>query len=767
MMIDFRRGTGLPALAAALLFAASTPALAAAAADAAPAPDAAAAADSDGLNDIVVTAQKRETNLQRTPIAIAVLGGDDLANRHVLSLTDLGDGSIPSLRVAPFFARKSALVVNIRGVGALGDANQPAREQGAGVYLNGVYLGRAQGLGAALYDVERIEVLKGPQGTLFGRNTEGGAISIVTKKPSGEFHFDGTAGVSNFGGYEGAMHVDLPAVGNIAVKVDGLVQKRSGTIKNPMAGQEDFNGYDRRGGHIAARWQPSADFSATYEFDISRDGTTPYLVELVSRGSLTPAPIMQPTPYRLDTAQVGVPLQQSVGHTHGHMLNLEWHLDDRFQLKSISSYRKLDQSQYDNGASVLSVYAPNANFARNSLANFYQHQYSEELQFLGDLGNVNFVSGLFYYHERVRDNAWSPNTLKFNADGTGYTVLSTPGIAQSPFPDRASIAKTDSAAVFGQATWTPPVWDERLHLTAGGRYSHDKKDGELYLINGFTPVVNGVTGALPMHVKSNRVDPLVNIALDLTRTVHVYGKWSTGYRAAGANSRSLTYRAFGPESVSEFEIGAKTEFLDRRVRLNVAAYTGQYKNVQIDFNALIPGANRTTLETTNANGNGRIKGFEADITVAPLPGLTLNGSYAYTSVRLPEAPNPFVTGNPLVPVYPVYTPKNALSGAIDYSLPVGGAGTRIVAHLDANAAGRQYTTSSDPTKSDKSFTVNGRLSLADIRMNDGGAKLQVSVWARNLFNNDFMFLKNFSSALGTYAIYNEARTYGLEGRLTF
>ena len=209
-----------------------------------------------------MTAQRRETNLQKTPISIAVLSSDMLENRHVQSLGDLADGSVPGLRVASFGSRNSALVIGIRGVGFLGDANQPAREQGVGVYMDGIYLGRAQGLGAALYDIERIEVLKGPQGTLFDRNTEGGAISIVSKKPTGEFNLNASAGVGNFGAYETALHLDLPSAGNISLKFDGVIQKRGGTTDNPMAGQLDFNGYDRRGAHVAALWEPSSNFSA-------------------------------------------------------------------------------------------------------------------------------------------------------------------------------------------------------------------------------------------------------------------------------------------------------------------------------------------------------------------------------------------------------------------------------------------------------------------------------------------------------------------------
>ena len=188
-----------------------------------------------GLEEIVVTAQKVETNLQNTPISISVLGANDLQSRGVHSLEDMMSGGVPSLRVAPFATRSSALTVGIRGI-VTGDANQPARDPGVGVYIDGVYLGRPQGLGAALYDVERIEVLKGPQGTLFGRNSTGGAVSIVTRKPTGVLHLSQTAGMGSFGGYIAQTHLDLPTFANISLKFDGILTKREGTVKNPMAG---------------------------------------------------------------------------------------------------------------------------------------------------------------------------------------------------------------------------------------------------------------------------------------------------------------------------------------------------------------------------------------------------------------------------------------------------------------------------------------------------------------------------------------------------
>src|SRR5215475_14497486 len=177
----------------------------------------AAAGEAMGLESVTVSAEKRDTNLQKTPIAISVVSAQNLEDSHAGSLLSLQDGSIPSLRVATFEARQSALTVGIRGIVPF-DANQTARDQGVGVYIDGVYLGRQQGLNAGLFDVERIEVLRGPQGTLFGRNTEGGALSIVTKAPTGELGGRIVAGAGNFGSYNAELHQDFQAFGGLSIK---------------------------------------------------------------------------------------------------------------------------------------------------------------------------------------------------------------------------------------------------------------------------------------------------------------------------------------------------------------------------------------------------------------------------------------------------------------------------------------------------------------------------------------------------------------------
>ncbi len=795
-------------LGGAALAAIASPALAAGTGpDDAPKADSVAAQPSDDtgagddgqLNEIVVTATKRETNLQKTPIAIAVVNSEALANRHVQSLLDLADGAVPSLRVATFEARQTALTIGIRGIVPL-DANQPAREQGVGVYLDGVYLGRQHGLNAALFDIDRIEVLKGPQGTLFGRNTEGGALSIVSKAPTGEFDGRVTAGIANYGGYNGALHVDLPEVANVAVKVDGVIQYQGPTTKNPLAGQTGWNYFDRRGLRVAARWTPASNITADLSYDVGYDANSPFYSQLLNvnpngctagpvtagstcvlpgtntttlSGSVKPVPsiVVVNGTSRMDVADIGVPQQPSIDRTHGYTANLRWDVAPGLELRSITAWRGVSSEQWDNsgGAHRPPVYTPGGAFSRYSLADLYQHQFSQELQAVGHSGAFDYVAGLYYFNESARDDAATPNSNTWNSTGTGYTINDP--TSQQPGSrsiDRASRALAKSYAVFGQVTYSPV---DILHLTLGGRGTWDDKSGDLY-------IVNNIARPYTYEQHSSRFNPLVVLAWDAAPNINVYAKYSTGYRAGGASSRSVTYRQFGPEDATSYEVGVKSEFLDRRVRLNLAGYVMDRKGSQVDFSSVsfdaITNSNRNTVETINAPGTTKIRGIEADLTVSPARGLTLNASYAYTYTDIPPVLNPFtgVTQK----VYIVYTPRNAASGAIDYSTDVGMGTLKL--HLDGNYAQSTQSFDQFATKNDPSFIVNGRISLADIDLGRGGNKLTLAAWSRNMFNEAHVYRRDpsnslpsltgsISNVLGDYGNFNAPRTFGLEGTVSF
>ena len=784
-----------------------------------------AADDGAGLGDIVVTATKRETNLQKTPIAINVVSMETIKDRHVQSLYDLADGGVPSLRVATFEARQSALTVGIRGIVPL-DANQPAREQGVGIYVDGVYLGRQHGLNAGLFDLERIEVLKGPQGTLFGRNTEGGALSLVSRAPSGKFDGRVSGGIGNYGSHNGEIHLDLPEYHNFSVKLDGIIQHQDETTKNPLAGQTGWNYYDRHGGRVAVRWKPTSAITDDFSYDIGYDANTPFYSQLLNYNpngcangaqSAAPACFLPGTAYttlsggpvkalpgavvvngssRMKVADIGVPQQPSIDKTHGFTNNFKWQVAPELELRSITSWRGVTATQWDNsgGAHRVPVVAAGATgaFSRYSLANLRQTQFSQELQAVGTISSVDYVAGLFYFNEHVGDNAATPSSNIWNADGT-YSI--NPTIYTNPFAsiDRASEVWSKSYAVYGQATWHAT---DAIHLTVGGRYTHDKKYGVLHTFRNVNYDVNTTVatnnGYVPLDRKWDRFNPMVTLAFDATDDLHLYAKYATGYRAGGASSRTANYLPFNPEDVKSYEIGLKSDFWNHRGRLNLAGYIMDRKDSQVDISSIQTDTSTNSsiniLKTINAPGITKIRGIEADLTIQPVDGLTLNASYAYTYTKIPPVLISATAGGVTTNVYQnffiVFTPRNAASGSIDYALPISGGDTRVKFHLDGNYSQSTQAFDQFATHNDASLIFNGRISIADIQMGAGGQKLTVGLWGRNLFDAQYVFRRDPSNSLpatptgsvttgsianvlGDYGNFNAPRTWGLDATVNF
>jgi iron complex outermembrane receptor protein len=719
------------------------------------------------IEEVMVSATKRETNLQETPVAISVMNDEEMGKRHVVSLIDLADGAIPSLRVATFEARQSALTIGMRGIVPL-DANQPAREQGVGVYIDGVYLGRQHGLNASLLDVQQIEVLRGPQGTLFGRNTEGGAVNIITRAPSGVFEGRITTGIGNYGSYNHAMHLDLPKIGDFSFKLDGILQHQDATVTNPLPGSLGWNYANRRGARITTLWEPTDNFSATLSYDQGIDENTPFYSQLINYNpnNLSPFPklpaLVEVSGDRVDHADIGVPQQATVDKTEGGMLNLKWTLDN-VELRSISAYRTVSDDQWDNsgGAHRTPAFSPNGGFSRYSLSQLNQHQFSQEFQAVGSVDTIDYVTGIYYFKEGTGDGAATPNSNQWNADGTGYTILDPrPTLPQFRALDRASNARAESTAIYGQATWTPAA-NDRLHLTLGARETRDQKSGELYIVN------NKPTD-LSFDLTSKHFDPMATIAFDATDEVHLYAKYASGYRSGGASSRSLTYRSFGPETVKSYELGAKTELFDRMLRLNAAVYKMNRTDSQVDFNFYDPTTNRNTLETVNAPGTTKINGIELEATAYLTDQLTITASYDYTDAKIPQTPNPLLPGNPIQPVFIVYTPNNAASAAIDYVIPRDN-GSELRFHFDGNYSDAVHSFDNEDVLTDDALTFNARVSLAEISFDNTNTKLTVAGWARNVFDNDYIYRRSNAnrSSLGDYANFNAPRTFGVEALISF
>jgi iron complex outermembrane receptor protein len=801
--------------------------------------DVAADASADtGLGDIVVTATKRETNLQDTPIAIAVVNAQALEDRHVQSLYDLADGAVPSLRIATFEARQSALTIGIRGIVPL-DANQPAREQGVGIYIDGVYLGRQHGLNAALFDVARVEVLKGPQGTLFGRNTEGGALSIVSKAPTGEFGGRAEGGFGNYGAYNGDFHLDLPKIAGFSVKLDGVIQHQDPTTKNPLEGQAGFNQYHRKGGRAAVRWEPISGITDDFSYDVARDANTPFYSQLLNVNpnnciagtqaasaacalpgtnytnltgtvkSLLPGVVVNGKT-RMKVADIGVPQQPSVDKTHGFTNNLKWTVSPEIELRAITAWRGVDATQWDNSGGAHRVPVVNLTaactqaapcaFSRYSLADLRQRQFSQELQAVGTVGKIDYVAGLYYFNEHVSDDAATPNSngVYLNAAGQAvYTILNSctgSGGFGSDVGcrsiDRASEVWSKSYSAYGQLTYNAT---EQLHLTVGGRYTHDKKRGVLHYSRNVNYDTNTAAataaGYEPLDESWNRFNPMATLAYDVTDDLHVYAKYATGYRAGGASSRTANYQGFDPEDVKSYEVGLKSDFWDHRARFNLAGYIMDRKDSQVDISSIqsFNGSNYNNLVTINAPGTTKIRGIEADLTLNPVEGLTLNASYAYTYTKIPLVPITYTGTNGVSTTvdqrfYIVFTPRNAASGSIDYTLPIGSYDTKLRFHFDGNYSQATQAFDQFVTKNDASLIFNGRISLADIGVGD--RKLTLGVWGRNLFNEQYVFRRDPSNSLpgapttsattgsvnnilGDYGNFNAPRTFGIDASVAF
>jgi iron complex outermembrane recepter protein len=877
-MPKFFGGVAVSALVFSLVLPSKARAEQATSVDTSPSNDAAQPADSldagGGLGEIVVTATKRETNLQKTPISISVMSAETLKDRKVQSLLDLADGGVPSLRIATFEARQSALTIGIRGIVPL-DANQPAREQGVGIYIDGVYLGRQHGLNAALFDVERVEVLKGPQGTLFGRNTEGGALSIVSRAPTGEFGGRIEGGAGSLGAHNGSIHLDLPEVSGFSVKLDGVLQRQDAVTENPLAGQAGFGLYNRKGLRAAVRWKPTDTITNDFSYDVARDENTPFYSQLLNvnpngciSGGTNLAPLAIPAGSKCvtpgtaftgtqgtirsilpgvvvngstlqRTADIGVPQQVSVDKTHGFTNVFKWKVSPEIELRSITAWRGVDVQQFDNSGGAHRVPVVNLTaactaaapcaFSRYSIADLRQRQFSQEFQVVGSIGAVDYVAGLYYFNENVSDTAATPNSMGAIATLTGTVVT---GATYVPIPfctantpsfvgqavngcsvDRASAVRSRSYAAYGQVTWNAT---DTLHITVGGRYTTDKKSGALNFsrninyndpANAAAVARNGYT---PLEKTWSRFNPMATIAYDFSNSVHGYVKYATGYRAGGASSRTSNYQAFNPEDVKSYEVGLKADFWDRRARFNIAGYIMERKDSQVDLSTIQPTAtgNFNNLVTFNAPGTTKIRGIEADFSVKPIDGLTLNASYAYTYTDIPLIPVTYTAPGIIIPpstvattaqsttvpqkFYIVFTPRNAASGSIDYELPITSSGdARVKFHLDANYAQATQSFDQFATKADPSFIVNGRLSIADIELGSGGQKMTIGLWGRNLFNEQHVYRRDPSNSLpavqatqvagvsnvvaignnggilGDYGNFNVPRTFGVDATIKF
>ena len=618
----------------------------------APATSASREAGQGGVQDIVVTARRRAESLQSTPIAVTALNADMINSRGIV---DLGDVSriAPNTQIMQNTGVLGASSASIRGIGYVD--NVLGQDSPIGIYIDGVANGRLNTALMDLVEPDSIQVLRGPQGTLFGRNTTAGAIIIETHTPTDEFSGRVRASYGTFNLRQVSTRVDTGMLGGTGLKASFAFSSRNrdGTQNSrnlPSSqdpGSEESTSYF---GKLAGEW---GNFKATLSGDYSKLRGNPEVLQLVAAipalvqynnnspnfGGTT-VPIVNRPLYTQDNSLYR---EQRVA-AKGLALTLEYDVIPELTLKSITgfrSYRRNDPTAVGSiikGPTTAGTIGTFEGFFATPQRSQEQRQKSEELQALGTIGDFDYVLGLYYFKENGSD--FAETRLPFVVNGSLASVVDT-------FREYDVVSK--SKAAFGQVSWKPAFLDRKLELTGGIRYTKDTRD-----FDQTRAIVRQV------DLETGNTSYLLSASYQWTPGILTYAKYSTAYRAGGFSVRSPANvdPRFQPEYIKSTEVGFKIDALDRRLRLNVAAFDSKYDDLQVVVFAAPTGADAGGQQ--NVNANARFKGFEVEATAVPVDGLTFTGTFGYIDAKYKNFPQPLNAGR----LTPGCQPINLASGAL-------------------------------------------------------------------------------------------------------
>ncbi|AHE55095.1 TonB-dependent receptor [Sphingomonas sanxanigenens] len=774
-----------------------------------PAPEAAPLSD-QGIQDIVVTARRQSESLQKTPISITALDSVALEKINVQSVEKVAQIA-PNLVISQQSSSLSATSINIRGIGQTDPSL--GLDTAVGIYLDGVYVARSAGSIFDLVDLERIEVLRGPQGTLFGRNTTGGAIQLVSRKPADAFGFLVKGGYGTRDNWYGRLRVDSGEWGDSGISVSGsyLHRQRDGYFDNALTPDSQDPGslnVDAFAVGIRGDW---GDFQLSYGFDFDDRTGAPGFFQTValsadartyySRSPNYGGPALQfvgpDTRLFSGLQQPGGPGDTYISHTRsqGQNLTLSYDFSDALTLKSITGYRKLLlenvlglSGQGDLQGLVLDFASPTLTSV-GSVTPYNgfnspqrQKQFSQEVQALGKVGDFNYVLGAYYFRERVseRNNqsltlVLSPFALPFLGfptavqDALVAQGVDLIGLNLNPVAAYSQVSK--SYAAFGQVSWKPQALDERFELTGGIRYTEDKKS--IFLQNTSNGV-SSVVGPPRGNVKYTNTSFLGSVSYQVTPTALVYAKVSTGYKSGGFNPRADTLNTFDPEKLTSYEAGTKLDLFDRHLRINAAFFYSKYDDLQVPQFAAGTGGASTLL--VNA-GSADFKGVELEVTAVPTRGLTLSGSLGYTDPNYKS----FLFRNPntneITDVadtarFPNVAKFNS-NVAVEYVFPPMDVGS-LSARASYSYRSHVYFYPNDEVNpfqqdvdSPATNTVDARIALSDIPIG-GRAKAEIAVLGENLLNEDqVLYGIDFGSLGFGGKFYSEPRRFFVEFKLSY
>jgi iron complex outermembrane receptor protein len=770
------------ALAAALIFHLPAAAQDAPTQAAAPAEDPAVPQAENRAGDIVVTARRRTERAQEVPIAMSVIGGLELAKTGTFNLNRLQQQQ-PALQFYSSNPRNSA--INIRGLGAPFGLTNDGLEQGVGFYLDGVYVGRVGASTFDFVDVERVEVLRGPQGTLYGKNTTAGAVNITTRAPSFNWEARGEAsiGTYNFQQFKGSVSGPL-IEDKVAVRLSTSLSHRDGTIQNVRTG-EDLHKLDNVSLRGQLLWRATSNLDITLAGDYNQQNPL-CCAQFYARVGATQRPLARQynalaaalgykppsfDPFdRVTDLDAAINSRQEMG---GASLTANWDLGP-VTLTSVSAWRYWDwKPANDRDFIGLPITTVSQNPSQ-------QKQFSQEIRLAsnGD-GRLDYTVGAFFFKQSIDtqgSQVQGPAASRWLLSGAS---ANNPAVLNGLTSTNTIGFDNQSFAVFGKLNWEPL---DGFHVQPGLRLNYDKKDGSYVAVvttgTGSTTLTSEQRGVLAPQSYNPKfsdwnVSGDITLSYDIARDVHGYATYAKSFKSGGinlsglpldaSNNPILSTQTVKPEDVNHFEIGLKTQFLDRRLTFNVAAFWTEVS----DYQATVTNGQLGVIRGYLANaGKVRSRGVEFDSSFRPTERLNLYFNGAFTDAKytdFKDAPCPpelaggtTATGNqvPSAPGTPGgFSPafcdisgqrlpgisRFAFSFGGEYAVPLGDG--EVYFGYDGN-----YRTRFSSNPSPSAYTWISDYSLSNFRLGfRQGTSFNVFAWVRNAFDEKYFDLLSVQS----------------------
>ncbi|MGC6331086.1 TonB-dependent receptor [Rhizorhabdus sp. FW153] len=726
-----------------------------------------------GLEEIVVTARRVRESLQDTPVAVTAFSSMAIERKFATDIRALA-GDVPNVVITnvPGF---NAASIGIRGQ-STGDIILTF-EPAVGVVVDDFVLAHVQTQLFDLFDIDRIEVLRGPQGTLFGKNTVGGVVNVITKRPEKTFGAEMRLGYSSFNTKDVKAAINLPLADNLFFRVAGSFQESDGFYRLTKTNNVDFIPMDvpargqRWGGtrYFSGRakllWEPGPDTNVLFTYEMLRDrGDSPPSVNESPAGFLFDVlgfPGIQTTgasPFDTGTTlcRGNANAPTCPGTLNGHRINVdggyvrvEHNMQDIGSLTVVGGYRKVKSilpSDYTGESAYLFV----------STRNDTRDQYSLEARFSSDFSDkLKFTVGSMYWGQKLDANATSfLGFLRFLGDPT---ALTDPNISTADY-------KVDSYAAFGEAEYKV---SDPFSVFLGGRYTKEKKTFSVRPQVRRSIVQGGFWPEFSDKASFSKPTFRAGYRWEITDGVNNYFTYSQGYKSGGYNEQAMSATSalpFREETADSFEFGLKTETADRRLRFNLAAFYVKYDDLQRDavvpFIDPITGLPGQETRTTNA-GKAEVYGLELEASAVPVDGLTLGASLGYQKAKYLEfftdvdgnGTNDDASNLKLRNV-----PKWTANASANYAFPPTDWG-QVSLNADVNyQAQYESVTLNAPFTQGEARTLVG----ASIQWADPTERYRVSVFTRNLLDETYRVSANSVAGLFNFTNYAPPRSFGIE-----